>query len=237
MTTLYLAIGHGRTPDGKNDPGAVHGKLIEHDLARQVVEAAVHALHRSGFHDFIAETSQPGWYDDVDYRGSVIRANAAGAQVVCEVHFNAGSASAHGTETLFYPSSEGGRTLASFVQGYLNAAAGIDNRGVKPRADLWLLRGTHGVAIIPEVAFVDGDAAEIASHPRLCMNAGEALARGLLRYLGKPYVRPDAAKFSITSPGGARDVSGLPNLDTALATAKHYLLTGTTEVTITHLVN
>lgn len=232
MTALYLAIGHGIMPNGVYDPGAVHGHLIEHDLARQVVEATVAALHRSGFADFIAETSPANHPTDPDYRGSVIRANQAHAALACEVHFNAGSTSGHGTETLVYADRGTAGAWAHRVQSALNAAVGISNRGVKERPDLWFLRGTNGAAIIPEVAFVDGDAVAIEDHPRLCVNAGEAIARATLAQLGRHYVPPGAATFSATTGGPNRTVHGLANLDEALAYARHWLSTGSDVVTV-----
>lgn len=229
---LYIAVGHGQMPDGRFDPGAVHGKLVEHTLAWLVVEAAVDALRRSGFHDFIAEVPTSAGTADPDYRGSVIRANAAGATYVCEVHFNAGSTSGHGTETLVYRNVGPTGAWAKRVQDALQGAVGIVNRGIKERPDLWLLRGTNGHAIIPEVAFVDGDAVAIEDHPKLCANAGEAIARATLAQLGHRYTPPTADVYDVTVPGGARDLSGLPNVDEALATARHFLATGTTEVVI-----
>lgn len=232
---LYLAVGHGVMPDGRFDPGAVHGRLVEHELARQVVAATVTALRRSGFHDFIAESTATGTPHDPDYRGTVIRANAVAATYVCEVHFNAGSTSGHGTETLVFANTGRAGAWAKRVQDSLNGAVGIVNRGIKQRPDLWLLRGTKGAAIIPEVAFIDGDAAAIAEHPRMCVNAGEAIAKATLAQLGHRYLPPGAGTYKVTSPGGARDVAGLPNVDEALATARHYLATGTSTVTVAHI--
>lgn len=234
MTQLYVGIGHGLMPDGTFDPGAVHEGLQEHHLARLTVEAMTAALERSGFHDFYAEHSGDAPPFDPDYRGSVIKANAMHAAYVVEIHWNAGGGgSGHGTETLYYPGSAKGEQWASRVQAQLNAAVGIANRGIKPRPDLWLLRGTNGVGLIPEVAFVDGDNAWIHRHPEVCHNAGEALARATLAQLGHHYVPADAHPFTV-STGAAGPGIRWPNVGAALADARHRLAVGASEVVIRH---
>lgn len=232
MTTLYIGIGHGIMPSGVYDPGAVHGGLVEHHLARLTVEAMVAALERSGFHDFIAEHSTDDHPSDPDYRGSVIRANAAKARYAIEVHWNAGGGGGgHGTETLCYADAGATGAWAHRVQAALDAAVGITNRGVKERTDLWFLRGTNGHALIPEVAFVDGDHDWITRHPEVCRNAGEALARATLAQLGHRYVPPGARPFVVTSGAGGHGTAW-PNVDAALADAKHRLVTGSAVVEI-----
>lgn len=234
MARLYVGIGHGLMPNGTFDPGAVHDGLQEHHLARLTVEALTAALERSGFHDFYAEQSGDGPPYDPDYRGSVIKANAMGAEYVVEIHWNAGGGgSGHGTETLYYPGSAKGEAWANKVQAHLNAAVGIANRGVKPRPDLWLLRGTTGAGLIPEVAFVDGDHDWIERHPEVCHNAGEAIAAATLAQLGHRYVPPGSRPYTV-SRGGLVGGTHWPNLDAALADVRHQLATGAKEVVVSH---
>src|SRR5438270_9358936 len=234
MTQLYIGIGHGIMPNGNYDPGAVHAGLAEHHLARLTVQAMTAALDRSGFHDYIAEHSTDEHPSDPDYRGSVIRANAAHAAYVMEVHFNAGGGnSGHGTETLCYADTGVTGAWAHRVQAALNAAVGIANRGVKERTDLWLLRGTSGHALIPEVAFVDGDYATLTKHPELCRHAGEALAKATLAQLGHRYVPPGSAVFKVATVGGPAG-GEYPNLDAAISAVRHAIAAGARQVTITH---
>ena len=234
MTTLYIGIGHGIMPNGVYDPGAVHNGLVEHHLAGLTVQAMTAALTRSGFHDFIAERLDDQHPSDPDYRGSVIRANAAHARLAIEVHWNAGGGgSGHGTETLYYPGSAVGEAWAGKVQAHLDKAVGIANRGIKPRPDLWFLRGCSAPALIPEIAFVDGDNEWIKRHPEVCHNAGEALAAATLSQLGHRYVPPGAPHWHVqTTPEGHGGTA--PNLDEALALARHAFAAGSTQVTIGH---
>lgn len=234
MTKLYIGIGHGIMPDGRYDPGAVHGGLVEHHLARLVVEAMTAALDRSGFHDYTAEHSTDEHPSDPDYRGSVIRANAAKAAYAIEVHFNAGGGGGgHGTETLCYADTGPTGAWAHRVQAALNSVVGITNRGVKERTDLWFLRGTHGHALIPEVAFVDGDNKWLTDHPGVCHRAGEALAKATLAQLGHRYVEAGARPYQLSAVGGGQPGS-FTYLGGALEAARHALATGASSVTITH---
>ena len=91
-----------------------------------------------------------------------------GVKLACEIHFNAATAKAHGSETLYYPGSVIGKALASRVQGRLGALMGPD-RGVKEgyyRLDPakgvdFFLKKTSTPSIIVEPAFLhDADLIE-----------------------------------------------------------------------------
>lgn len=230
---LYLAIGHGIEPDGTYDPGATFGGLVEHDLAVTVVEATVAALHRSGFTDFAHETSTPGRTDG-DYRTTVTRANAANAAYVIEVHFNASGTSGEGHGSLVCAYTDQGKTgeLAQRTATALAAAVGLGDGGVQVRHDLWLLRGCHGHAIIPEVAFVDGDHDKLKADPELLLRAGEAIAAAFLATIGHPYTAPDGCRWLVHTGAGSL-VGSYPNRADVLAEVKHLLATDVDRVTIT----
>lgn len=220
---LYLAIGHGIEPDGTYDPGATYHNLIEHDLATVVVETAVKALHRSGFRDFAYETSTPG-HVDPNYIETVVHANAAHAEYVIEVHFNASGSDGVGHGSLVCSRSAEGvlGAFAARVAKALADAVGLGDRGVQVRDDLYLLNGCTGHAIIPEVAFVDGDHDSLVAHPELMPAAGEAIAAAFLAEVGHRYVKPGARPY-VVKVAKTHKTTRWANLDAAIEAVRHGL--------------
>lgn len=220
---LYLAIGHGIEPSGTYDPGAVYHDLVEHDLATTVVEHAVKALHRSGFRDFAWETSAPG-HVDPDFVETVVHANAAKAQYVIEVHFNASGSDGlgHGSLTCYRPGNDETVRLAKVVNMHLAAAVGLGDNGLQARTNLYLLNSAHGHAIIPEVAFVDGDHDELVAHPEILARAGEAIAEGFLAVIGHPYVAPGTPAY-VVHDAKTDKTTRWANLEAALEAVRHGL--------------
>jgi N-acetylmuramoyl-L-alanine amidase len=210
VTKIYVAPGHGITPSGSFDPGAVSGHEVEHTLARAVVTVYANALRRSGW--VVVEETEP----DPDYIGSVSRANAAGVACGDEVHFNAGGG--HGVEILVHPNtSPANRSCAARMCTLVSQATGLPFRGVVNRSDLYWLNGTNFPATLPEIAFVDADQAIIDS-PGFADQVGEALARARCEYMGLPYKVPGIVP--VTPPAPPSPATTKPNC-TAIQQAVH----------------
>lgn len=188
---IYIAPGHGITRSGTSDPGAISGHEVEHTLARAVVTAYANGLRRCGF--VVVEETEP----DPDYIGSVARANAAGVNCGDEVHFNAGGG--HGVEILCHPNtSSANRSCATRMGQYISQATGLPLRGTVLRSDLYWLNATRFPALLPEIAFVDGDSSYI-DQPNFALKVGEALTRARCEFAVIPYKEPG----SVSPPSGA----------------------------------
>lgn len=107
--------------------------------------------------------------------------------VVVEIHFNAAaSRSAQGSETLYYPGSEAGKTIARKIQKAI-ACLFQPDRGVKEgwyRADkskgpIFLLARTRAPAVIIEPEFIAHHESIVAKRDAACTVLAEAL-RSLL---------------------------------------------------------
>jgi len=94
-------------------------------------------------------------------------ANEIDADMFLSVHNNAYNPSETGTETLYYPSDETGiltsPALAEIFQDQLVESLGSNDRGIKQRENLYVLRHTAMPAIITEVGFLTNtiDAAKL----------------------------------------------------------------------------
>jgi N-acetylmuramoyl-L-alanine amidase/Putative peptidoglycan binding domain len=184
---IYVAVGHGLTPAGIADPGAVSVPYKEHDLARSVGMAYAAALIRCGFNTYLEPEPDP------DYIGSTANANAWKPDLGDEIHFNAGGGS--GTEILLNPfTSSVNHNRAVLMAQSVSSALGLRNRGVVSRGDLYWLNATTFPALIPEIAFVDGmpDRSRMAE-ANFAVTVGEAMARATCSSVALPYIVPGQA--------------------------------------------
>jgi len=99
------------------------------------------------------------------------------------IHSNAGGA--RGCEV--FETSDKGKKLASCVYKYLSALTPVTDRGVKPTEHLYELNKTNVPAALAEVSFHDNieDSKWIQANRK---PIGEAIAKGILEYLGVSYV-------------------------------------------------
>lgn len=82
-------------------------------------------------------------------------ANEVGADLFVSVHNNAFFSSYNGTETLYYDPNNGTtKAFASIMQESTYSQVGTDNRGLRYRDDLYVLKHTTMPAVIVEVAYM-----------------------------------------------------------------------------------
>ncbi|MGH9180873.1 MAG: N-acetylmuramoyl-L-alanine amidase family protein, partial [Acidimicrobiales bacterium] len=212
--TVVLDAGHGGVEPGAVSPGGLAEKTV--NLA--VVNHARDALERAGKPTVLTRTA--------DYRLPL----AARARVVMalrpralvSVHHNAepdGSRSGPGSETYYQVASPESRRLAGLIyEEVVKALSAYDlawvadtDAGTKYRRNTdgddyyGILRRTQGVpAALAELAFVSNPAeADLVVRPDVQKVEGEAVARGILRFLdtadpGSGFVEP----YPRTSPAG-----------------------------------
>ena len=92
-------------------------------------------------------------------------ANEAEADIFISWHANAfHSPVANGIETLHFPGSNKGKTLAEHVQKRLIQASNATDRGLKPRGNLYVLKHTHMPAVLVELGFISNPKEEEKLH-------------------------------------------------------------------------
>lgn len=141
---VFVNPGHDRVYDS----GAVGGSgLREADVVHDVGVCLKRRLEQSGYAVKLVQD---------DMLMSVINeANAWGADVFVSIHCNGfSSPGAKGTETLYYPTSVGGRRLAKCLQERMLGSLGLADRGIKERRDLAVLKYTSMPAALVEMAFI-----------------------------------------------------------------------------------
>lgn len=167
---LVINIGHG----GK-DPGAVNKELgvTENQFNRQL---GVTIKQLWPYYVRLIEQ------DDAGLNQLVRDINTMEPDLVVSLHCNAAEAkTATGTETLYWPTSVKGKRLAECVQARMVKALGLADRGVKPRDNLAILRGTKCPAIIVEPFFISNG----ADYKKVDIDAlAKAILLGVSDYVG-----------------------------------------------------
>lgn len=146
---VVVDAGHG----GK-DPGAVANGLYEKDLNLTITKYLKE--HFDGDDIQVYYTRLEDTYPTLQERCDI--ANEVEADLFLSVHNNAYNPSETGTETLYFPSSEVGKLtspeLGRIFQDVLVKAIGSENRGLKQRENLFVLKHTSMPAIISEIGFL-----------------------------------------------------------------------------------
>lgn len=169
--SLFLSAGHSPAA-----PGAAWRGFVEHLEAREWVAELSRLLPG-------AQLVPPG---ELGAKIRWVNARARPTDLAVEVHFNAATPTARGSETLYAPGSRRGAVLAADVQAVL-ARFFEPSRGIKPgwyqanpaKGPLAFLAQTRCTALILEPEFIYR-ADEIRAHRAACC---AALANALRRYV------------------------------------------------------
>ena len=171
---VVIDPGHG----GK-DPGSIGFGLVEKDLTLDIAKRIEKLLVGKGIE--VEMTRREDVYVELADR-SAVAANSPDT-IFLSLHFNAhADRSISGTETLYWPGSERGRELASYVQSELGRRLVTRNRGFRPER-LKVLELAPVTGILVECGFL--------TNRWECQRCGaewfrqivaEEIVQGLLRY-------------------------------------------------------
>jgi len=170
---VVVNVGHGY-----GDPGAVNKELgvTENGFNRELAALIQKMLPVSVV---VMEQDASG------LNGLVKRINEINPAFVVSLHSNAAeNKTATGTETLYWHTSATSKRLAEIMQAELVAVLDLQNRGVKPRDNLAILRGTKCPAVIVEPFFISNN--EDYKEAKLAkVDMAKAVVRGIYTYVGE----------------------------------------------------
>lgn len=173
---IYIDIGHGE----RGDPGSVHGKLVEHQMAIITANALADELR---YYGYIVKVEQ----GDLEIGDSARAANAWGADLLISVHYNAGGGD---RGEVIYSIRQGSLKLAETLTLGLKAAGQTSvklyTRTNSIGKDYYgILRISTMPAVIVEPAFLDNatdiEIADTAEEQRLI---GKHLAESIVKVYG-----------------------------------------------------
>lgn len=183
MPKVFLGVGHGGT-----DSGAIGNGFKEKDLNLSIALACNEILVNHGVTVMMSRTK-----DENDTISDEIKeCNAFKPDLAIDIHNNAGGGD--GAECFYHYAGGRGKTLAENVLAEI-VKTGQNSRGIKTRVNssgkdyYAFIRETTAPAIIVECAFLDNSKDIQILNSQEKQNAmGIAIARGILRTLGIPYV-------------------------------------------------
>jgi N-acetylmuramoyl-L-alanine amidase len=111
-------------------------------------------------------------------------ANSWGADYFISLHTNASSIpSANGVEAFAYSQPSRGFSLGEDIVEGISEATGLQNRGMKVRPGLYVLRNTAMPAVLVELGFITNpeDSALMNNNPALF---ARGIYNGILEYFG-----------------------------------------------------
>lgn len=184
MPKVFLGVGHGGT-----DSGAIGNGFKEKDLNLSIALACNTVLTRHGVTVMISRTR-----DENDSISEEIKeCNAFKPDLAIDIHNNAGGGD--GAECFYHHRGGKGKTLAENILTEI-VKIGQNSRGTKTRVNssgkdyYAFIRETTAPAIIVECAFIDNSAdIQILNTKDKQTAMGQAIAKGILRTLGIPFVK------------------------------------------------
>ena len=178
---VLLEVGHGVTPSGAMDPGAIGiNPRNEYELNSIAAKAAQRVIRQAGV---------PCDVTDAVASLRSLGERAAGYDVFCSIHHNSASAPAQGAEVLVSrnQSDRDDLQLATLMSAEIAAELGIRDRiagGRDPRLHLGILSGAEStdvrVSVLAELYFIHVHVPDVVDWST---RGGEAVARAILRWL------------------------------------------------------
>ena len=174
FTHVVIDPGHG----GK-DPGSNAYGLVEKHLTLDLAHRLQRILNSRGVTTTLTRTSD----EFISLEDRAKMANTSAKTIFISLHFNAHTdRSIGGTETLYWPGSEKGRELASYIQSELGRRLVTRNRGFKPER-LKVLEKTRCTAALVECGFISNRwESQRCGAEWFRQILAEEIAQGILRY-------------------------------------------------------
>ena len=184
---IKIYIDQGHNPQNPN-AGAEGNGLREQDITYRVGQALASLLRQSGNYEVRLSRPTPetqiGTSNSSSLRMRVDEANQWGADYFISLHTNASDiASASGVEAFAYSREGEAFALGEDIVKNLSEATGLQNRGMKVRPGLYVLRKTRMPAVLVEMGFITNprDAALMNSNPALF---AQGIYNGIVEYTG-----------------------------------------------------
>lgn len=181
---VFLGVGHGGT-----DSGAIGNGFKEKDLNLSIALACNEILTNHGVTVIMSRTKDE---NDTIYN-EIAECNNFKPDLAIDIHNNAGGGD--GAECFYHHKGGKGKTLAENILTEI-VKTGQNSRGVKTRINsngkdyYAFIRETNAPAVIVECAFIDNSAdIQIINNKDRQAAMGIAIARGILRTLGIPYIQ------------------------------------------------
>ena len=184
---IKIYIDQGHNPQNPN-AGAEGNGLREQDIVFRIGIELAELLRRSGNYD--VRLSRPtadvilGSSNSTSLRRRVDDANAWGADYFISLHTNASdNPSASGTEAFSYARDTSAFELGEDIVEEISEVTGLEDRGMKVRPGLYVLKRTAMPAVLVELGFITSptDSSLMNNSPGLF---AEGIYQGIVEFTG-----------------------------------------------------
>lgn len=146
---IVVDAGHGGTDPGTTSITGVHEKEIALQFALKIADA----LRNANYEVYLTRTEDV----TLSLNERVQFANSKPIDLFLSIHGNAleNNDTVEGLQVLYYPDeAERNVELATMMMNYLSSALQAPDRGVLPRPELAVLRGTTSASLLLETGFL-----------------------------------------------------------------------------------
>ena len=175
MRKIVIDPGHGG-----NDSGAVFEQKKEKNKVFDISKRLIKILEKDKYAAMLTRNQDYG--PGLSKRSDI--ANIIDADIFVSIHINAfKDKKVNGIETFHFPDSEKGEELAGCLQPKLVDYMDMNDRGIKSRENLFVLKYTRMPAVLCEIGFIsnDFDRAKL-SKKEFRHLAAEAVYEGIQKY-------------------------------------------------------
>ena len=156
---IKIYIDQGHNPQNPN-AGAEGNGLREQDIVYPIGIELAALLRANGNYEVRLSrptpTTQVGTSNTTSLRLRVSDANSWGADYFISLHTNASSQpSANGVEAFAFSEPSAAFSLGKDIVESISAITGLNNRGMKTRSGLYVLRKTAMPSVLVELGFID----------------------------------------------------------------------------------
>lgn len=189
---IYLAVGHGVKPDGRNDPGAVSvdGKWTEQSAGDIVVDAVADILEGAG-----VSVTDEAFSNDPAFEGSIRNVNAGNFDFALTIHHDWNKAPSGGFG-FWHPGSDARAAADAILRAYKKAGLPVRQPWHKAR-QLAFTSKTNCPAVLWECGRV-GEFSE-----EQLWTVARAIADGVAEYLGVDLTADPSKKSTATTANEA----------------------------------
>lgn len=180
---------------GGNDPGAVSGTTCEKDINLSIAKKVYEHLKYNNLSAKLTRSTDK--YISLKERCKI--ANDANAILFLSIHVNsASSTSANGIETLIYSNNVANKNVGNAIHKPVISATKANDRGLKVRSDLYVLKHTSMKACLIETGFISN----AAERSKLVLDSyqstlAKSIAQGICNYFAVDFKEPSDTLYTV----------------------------------------
>jgi len=166
-----------------DDFGAIYNNINEKDI--NLIIASLIYSQLSNYNYSVYMTRYMDEYLSLNHRCKI--ANSINSTLFVSIHHNASKiVSANGFEIIYYTNSNDGKILSNIILNELEKNINLNNRGLKERSNLYVLKNTKMPSCLIECGFMSNkNELKYLLNPENQIKISNSITNGIITYLNK----------------------------------------------------